>query len=172
MLGLRRLCIALLVTLIGSFGLALTPAAAQARTEMSTAEASELYLSQACRINRALVRFSNAMFAGRDRVTAKQMRGDRLRRTKRAAYDVSTAYYGSARRLSNPPAEWPAQVAGLVHRMVEIDLVTSDRFDRLGASGGAQQVFRRYDRAYDAVDDGIKLSKRIRLGLNMPRNGC
>jgi hypothetical protein len=150
----------------------LSPTAAQAREEMSLEQAAETYLAQVCRQNRAAERFDRAMFGSRNEVTAKQMRGDRLRRTKRAAIDAGAVMYESARKLANVPSDWPAAVATMVARHINNDLVVSDRFEDLGAAGGAQQVFRRYNRVVAAWNRGAELSKRIRLELNLPRNGC
>lgn len=166
-----RFAVTALLTLLLSIS-GLTAATAAETEVMTKKRAGEYYLTQVCRDNVAANRFHRAMCRGEDSVSAQEMRGERLRDTKEAASHTSLVAYRSARRLANPPAGWPEVARRDIARMVDSDMIVSNRYEAIGRALGAQQVFRRYDRLMETYHVGVRVSKRIRLALNLPRNGC
>ena len=100
---MRTFSLALASLLVASLFAVSTATTAAAGSAMSETRAGNYYLRHACTANRAESRFYRVMFRGERRVTAEEMKGERLRRTKRAAARASNKLFRFARALTILP---------------------------------------------------------------------
>ena len=92
---MRTFSLALASLLVASLFAVSTATTAAAGSAMSQTRAGNYYLRHACTANRAESRFYRVMFRGERRVTAEEMKGERLRRTNRPAARLQISYSGS-----------------------------------------------------------------------------
>lgn len=167
---------ALLLTLLtGLVSVGVSPAVAMAGTdeEMPQAQAGRYYLDAVCKNNKARARYQEALFPNNaEELTFEQARR-RLPALRRASRLWADANYRFARKLSNPPAEWPASVQGPIGRY-ETLLLKLDRLLRAAASAPTARGWwvsdGKADKLYKRGSPSAVI--RSRLDLPPPGRGC
>lgn len=112
---------------LASVVIALVPAgsAVAQEDEMTIQQAGRYYMKSICAYNGALNRFNGGVWGDRDRIEPAEVRR-RLPELKRLSEAYSVGIYNHARRLYNPPAEWPVEVRSLIRAMSKVETQHAD----------------------------------------------
>ena len=109
------------LTVIVVLGLSLTigslSGASAETTEMSAETARSVYMGAICPVHAKARGINRAVFQGKERFRARDIRGKRARRAHSALAARARANDVAARRLLNPAAAWPAQAAADVEKV-------------------------------------------------------
>lgn len=165
MMAARALIAALLLGLAAT---TLTAAPATARAEMSETRAGRYYMQIACPLGAAANTFYKKVWKGRQTISKREVRR-RLPELKKLTKAYANADAKFARRLFNPPADWPQEVSSLVNRLANKHVTYSTRrFKQAAAVNAGQWLY--WNGQSNNVDFGT-LAARIRAKLDLPPTG-
>lgn len=142
---------------------------AESTTEMTTAQAGQIYLDAACAFTSAVMRY-NQRVNGADGVITRSEVAPRLRELQREARRHGKAALRFARALQSAPAPWPEQVATAVGEIRGAMLGTHATM-RNASTGTAATWWRNVRHAKRLNKRTAPLSMDIRLALELPL-GC
>lgn len=134
---------------------------------MTQFRAGAYYTHDVCPISRAQDRFYRQIWHGRERISKREV-ARRLQELKRLSGDYADAAYNWSRDLYNPPADWPSNVARLVHRLANVNLRLSDLLYGQAAAGSARRWLNLNGRINNLPWG--HLAANIRVRLDLPRH--
>lgn len=147
-----------------------TSASARVDEEMTQQQAGREYLDIACNEYDARGLYLSRVWKGRDRIQPAEVRR-RLPELRRHAAALSRSESNTARRLFNPPAGWPLDVASEVRTIANQFLRFGNLLGRQGSAYSAGEWLRLNARVIGVVDDLTNMARKLRAKLNLPPPG-
>lgn len=151
------------VTLVGS--------PARAEGEMSQQRAGAYYLKHACRSAAADKVYFRSIFKGAKSISVSEVKR-RLPELRKISAKNSRAQYEWAKRLLNPPADWPTDVQGLPEKLADRNIVAADALRAAGYASSAAEWIRYYNKDKNLAFGSYAAQIRARLELPPPGKGC
>jgi hypothetical protein len=165
-----RLAVATALLAVGVSLTATTPPAT-ATSAMSQDYAGKYYLAQVCATNPVRDKVYRALFRGKNSLKAKQIKGKRLRQTRKALHRLERSDYNAGRRLLNPPGTWPtADITSAANAVANAAIRESKMASTL-AKRRTKRFAHYFTHVFDPDTQFQDASRNARALLDLPPNG-